>query len=570
LLAQAIERHASDIDLACFKVCQRGEKVGSFDEELVHGGHLANADVQPGVKECGVRDAPMVDHNKRPASDDMLNTIECKRLKQEDQSKNSDLRHYSATELFFQEFTYSESTYVIVYIMLISVTFKKDNYAEDADEDVHEYPTYMTCEGSFDSAAYESEESEDEGVDSPVHSRARTYIEDDLWPASFHQPLGLCPTRKPVPIGPNHQAELPECRPFGSKNSSIVDNVVPAPSHISAGRTEEDESEKWIRNCVMPMPGVDVLSSTPKPVHSKTSCDCVDEDSIHCVRKHVREAREKLKVSIGADTFEELGFCNMGEEVASRWTEEEEHLFHEVVSSNPASLHRNFWDELSLAFPAKSSKELVSYYFNVFILWKRAEQNRFDPMNIDSDDDEWKVAGDDDFAITQRADECLPTESLTDQDDVACNQVPPEGDFYEDSDEEDELDASGDKHYGGQGGGMLSEGLPTMSFVDHNLQTFKLDADGQDDSCTSFEAHQVATAGTPTGIAEDHYRNDDFGGVAEHGLFGDHCDSKVWEVSFTSRWEKHDFLSTNNVIEEVFGKGSWDNGSDAASDQDII
>jgi hypothetical protein len=78
-------------------VCQRGEKVGSFDEELVHGGHLANADVQPGVKECGVRDAPMVDHNKRPASDDMLNTIECKRLKQEDQSKNSDLRHYSAT-----------------------------------------------------------------------------------------------------------------------------------------------------------------------------------------------------------------------------------------------------------------------------------------------------------------------------------------------------------------------------------------------------------------------------------------------------------------------------------------
>jgi hypothetical protein len=101
LLAQAIERHVSDIDLACFKVCQRGEKVGSFDEELVHGGHLANADVQPGVKECGVRDAPMVDHNKRPASDDMLNTIECKRLKQEDQSKNSDLRHYSATELFF-------------------------------------------------------------------------------------------------------------------------------------------------------------------------------------------------------------------------------------------------------------------------------------------------------------------------------------------------------------------------------------------------------------------------------------------------------------------------------------
>jgi hypothetical protein len=435
--------------------------------------------------------------------------------------------------------------------MPISVTSKKDDY-EDADEDVHEYPTYMTCERSFDSPAYDNEESEDEGVDSPVHfSRAHTYFEDDLWPTTFHQPSPLCPTRKPVPIGPNHQAELPECRPFDERT--------------------RDGSEKWIKNCVMPLPGVDVLSSMLKPVHSKAGCDCVDAGSINCVRKHVREAREKLKVSIGADTFKELGFCNMGEEVASSWTEDEEHLFHEVVSSNPASLRRNFWDELSLAFPAKSSKELVSYYFNVFMLRKRAEQNRFDPMNIDSDDDEWQVPGDGNFAITERADEYLPTESLTDQDDIACNQVPPQGNFYEDSDEVDELDARGDKHDGRQGGDMLSEGLPAMSFVDHNQQTFKLDANVQDDACTSFEAHQVSTDGTPTDIAEDHhYRNDGFGDVTEHGLFGDHCDSKVWEVGFTSGWEKHEFLSTNNVIEEVIGMGSWDNGSDVASGQDII
>ncbi|KAK3150852.1 hypothetical protein QOZ80_3AG0238610 [Eleusine coracana subsp. coracana] len=495
-------------------VCQRGEKVVSFEEELVHGVHLANAAVQQGVMECGVREAPKIDHNKRPASNGLLDIVECKRMKQEDQ-----------------------------------ITAKKDDCIKDADVDVHEYPTYMTCERSFDSPAYQSEESEDEGVDSPVHfSRAHTYAEDDLWPASFHQPLGLCPTRKPVPIGPNHQAELPECRSFGSRSSLTADKVVSAPSHISDERIEEDESEKWIRNTVMPMPSVDELSSELKPVHSKEGCDCVDEDSINCVRKHVREAREKLKVFIGADTFEELGFCNMGEEVASRWTEEEEHLFQEVVSSNPASLRRNFWDELSIAFPAKSTKELVSYYFNVFMLRKRAEQNRFDPMNIDSDDDEWHVASDGDFVYTERADECLPTESLTDQDDVACNQVSPEGNYYEDSDEEDELGASRDKH------DAVQEG------------------DAQDDSCTSFEAHQVtAEAGTPTDIAEDHhYRNDSYGGGAEHGFFGDHCDSKVWEVSFSSGWEKDEFLSTNNVIEEVFGKGSWENGSDAASGQDII
>lgn len=32
--------------------------------------------------------------------------------------------------------------------------------------------------------------------------------------------------------------------------------------------------------------------------------------------------------------------------------------------------------------------EIVSYYFNVFMLRRRTEQNRLDPMNADSDDDE--------------------------------------------------------------------------------------------------------------------------------------------------------------------------------------
>ncbi|KAJ1298271.1 hypothetical protein BS78_01G440700 [Paspalum vaginatum] len=501
----------------CPKVCQRGEKVGPSDEDLMHSDHRANAAVQSPLVSSGAKEAPIVDHNKRPASSDMPGIVECKRPKQEDQ-----------------------------------IITKEDNYASNT-ADVHEYPTYTTCERSFGSPIYESEESEDEGVDSPLHfSHTHTYAEDDLWPASFHQSVGPFPTRKSVPIGPNHQAELPECRPFG-------------------GRTEDDESDKWISNCVMPMPNTDGSSLMLEPVHCKVGCDCLDEGSINCVRKHVREAREKLKMSVGAEAFGELGLYDMGEEVASRWTEDEEHLFQEVVLSNPASLRRNFWDELPFALPSKSCKELVSYYFNVFMLRKRAEQNRFDPMNVDSDDDEWQAGGDGEFAFTGRAGEHLPTESLTDQDDAACNPAPLEGDFYEDSDEEELHNASGDRHNGVQSG-MLSEGAPVMSFTDHNQQTFKLDADAQDDSCTSFEAHQVsAEGGTPTEIADDHhYRTDGFGAVAEHGFFGDHCDTKGWEFGFRTGWDKHDFLSTNNVIEEVFGKGSSEDGSDTTTGQDLI
>jgi hypothetical protein len=49
------------------------------------------------------------------------------------------------------------------------------------------------------------------------------------------------------------------------------------------------------------------------------------------------------------------------------------------------------------------------------MLQKRAEQNRFDPLNIDSDDDEWqKIEGE-----TVEEDEDSVVESLTGQDSSA-------------------------------------------------------------------------------------------------------------------------------------------------------
>jgi hypothetical protein len=56
---------------------------------LVQGVHLANPTVHSPLVPSGVKETPIVDHNKRPASSDMLDIVECKRLKQEDQSNNS-------------------------------------------------------------------------------------------------------------------------------------------------------------------------------------------------------------------------------------------------------------------------------------------------------------------------------------------------------------------------------------------------------------------------------------------------------------------------------------------------
>jgi hypothetical protein len=73
----------------------------------------------------------------------------------------------------------------------------------------------------------------------------------------------------------------------------------------------------------------------------------------------------------------------MGEIVSEHWSSEDEKAFHDLVRRNPVS----FWHKVLDVFPSKSMPDIVSYYFNVFVLRRRAIQNRTDPENIDSDDD---------------------------------------------------------------------------------------------------------------------------------------------------------------------------------------
>ncbi|XP_020572954.1 uncharacterized protein LOC110019569 isoform X2 [Phalaenopsis equestris] len=192
-----------------------------------------------------------------------------------------------------------------------------------------------------------------------------------------------------VPIGPDHQADLPNFTSPDS-NSSSINLMMSYASH-------DEASDKWLGTIVSPMPDPDSIAAEARICHPKIVCDCADEGSIKCVWKHVTEAREKLIKELGEEEFIQLGFSHMGETVSQRWTEEEENLFYDVVQSNPESAGRNFWVMLRKPFPSSSFKELVSYYFNVFILRKRAHQNRFDRSNVDSDDDEWRESGDMDF-----------------------------------------------------------------------------------------------------------------------------------------------------------------------------
>lgn len=240
--------------------------------------------------------------------------------------------------------------------------------------------------------------------------------------------------------------------------------------------------------CVIPMPDNE---ATAKFCYENVGhCKCLDHGSIRCIRQHVTEAREKLRQNLGLEVFSELGFCDMGEEVAEKWTEEEEIAFHNVVLSNPMSLGKNFWDHLPAAFPSRTKKDFVSYYSNVFMLRKRAEQNRVDPVYIDSDDDEWQtteceVPTEDDDSVVESPNDLGTSAHYEDNHEEDCHDNIEE----DDEDEEDEGNIAG-------GACRASTDEEDEGDIDesHYFQLLskaqgsnKDDYDVQDDSCTSYE-----------------------------------------------------------------------------------
>lgn len=175
------------------------------------------------------------------------------------------------------------------------------------------------------------------------------------------------PVEKTIPLGPDFQAEVPEWTGVVSESNS-----------------------KWAGTRVWPLKKVDnrlVIEQEPIGKGRKDACGCEVPKSVECVRFHNAERRLRVKRELGL-AFKHWRFDKMGEDVRLSWTEEEERKFEAIVRLNPPSLDKCFWNDIFKFFPTKGRGDLVSYYFNVFLLQRRAQQNRSTPNNIDSDDDE--------------------------------------------------------------------------------------------------------------------------------------------------------------------------------------
>lgn len=359
-------------------------------------------------------------------------------------------------------------------------------------------------------------------------SSGRHIHSDDPYSTIFNNP-----PRKLVPVGPAYQADIPE---HSEDIPREGENDVLGGMCVISISDHTDEHE--------PSPSQNVESHIV--AGRSGNCGCPDTGSTSCVKQHITEARGKLRATLGAQAFKELGFYEMGEVVAEKWSEEDEVIFEKVVQANPASLGKNFWDILRLVFPSRRHMELVSYYFNVFILRKRAAQNRYDQMNIDSDDDEWELIDDNRFDYNNDDDG-----GKSDDEDDSAVESPVHGGVH--SHHLDGLDEHVDDN--------AHQSLPSSHFLEMGQEMVEKDTvphygdnDVQDRSCTSFDFGFPAQVVPPPAEANGDC-NKDWRGVSSMEPCGD---VKAWEYTITScsKTDSVEFLPTCSVIEEVFGDGS--------------
>lgn len=169
---------------------------------------------------------------------------------------------------------------------------------------------------------------------------------------------------KKVPLGPAFQADVPEW----------------------TGVAPESDS-KWLGTRVWPMIKANnrvLIERDPIGKGRQDSCDCQHPASMECVRLHIAEKRRKMKLELGL-AFYHWKIDKMGEEIARFWTDREQKKFKTLVEL--PNLEKCFWNRILKFFSSKKREELVSYYYNVFLVRVRANQNRSIPTKVNSDDE---------------------------------------------------------------------------------------------------------------------------------------------------------------------------------------
>lgn len=208
--------------------------------------------------------------------------------------------------------------------------------------------------------------------------------------------------RKAIPVGPRFQTDVPEW-----------DDTVDKSILVRAYNSDPDNL-KWLGTQVWPDE-----NGNAKPTGRRigkgrhNSCSCASRGSANCIKRHVLEERQRLQRDLGP-AFSSWRFDEMGEQVSESWSLKEQRSFESLMKKKPFSDGKAFWKRALKCLPRKSKKDIVIFYFNVYIPQRMSLQRRLpSAKQIDTDDedgeeDEAEAKNSDSKGLQKRAKEKSP------------------------------------------------------------------------------------------------------------------------------------------------------------------
>lgn len=186
--------------------------------------------------------------------------------------------------------------------------------------------------------------------------------------------IGDISQRSVIPVGSRFQADVPEWS-LDSLNK--------------AGHNGEDghcNNSRWLGTQIWPSQCRMETSTRVVGEGRSDSCCCASPGSSECIRRHILEERLVLQWDLGPAFFT-WKFDEMGEQtVIKSWAVKEQKTF-EALLKDPQAKGKNFLKHALVSLPRKSSKAIVSYYFNVFVPRWISQQTRSGHKVVDSDEE---------------------------------------------------------------------------------------------------------------------------------------------------------------------------------------
>ncbi|KAK1428681.1 hypothetical protein QVD17_17520 [Tagetes erecta] len=181
--------------------------------------------------------------------------------------------------------------------------------------------------------------------------------------------------RLAIPIGPRFQADVPEWTGPPRKNNGLL-NESDRSKCLGVVVWSMSDTNPEVNGCI-------IGKGRPE------SCDCTHPGSIPCVQRHISKKTAHLQIVLGS-AFWTWKFDQMGEAVAKLWQQADQQRLIHIMNNNPFSQGRDFIKVALEYFPMKLKKDIVDFYFNVYLPRRMSIQTRSGCMVVNTDDEEEK------------------------------------------------------------------------------------------------------------------------------------------------------------------------------------